>query len=104
MDTWTKAEPGSAVTITSSDELKSAVTAGGNYYLPYNEAGYSMGTAKPAGNPIFTPRLLLGLAQGILTQCKGPRSTQGEDDKLRFALDQHGDDGPADLCFPHMAV
>ncbi len=50
VDTWTKAEQGSAITITSSDELKSAVTAGGNYYLPYNEAGYSMGTAKPASD------------------------------------------------------
>ena len=50
VDTWTKAEQGSAVTITTSDELKAAVTAGGNYYLPYNEAGYSMGTAKPTGD------------------------------------------------------
>ena len=50
VDTWTKAEQGSAVTITTSDELKTAVAAGGNYYLPYNEAGYSMGTAKPAGD------------------------------------------------------
>ena len=50
VDTWTKAEPGSAITITSSDELKTAVSAGGSYYLPYNEAGYSMGTAKPAGD------------------------------------------------------
>ena len=48
VDVWTKAEQGSAVTITTSDELKTAVAAGGNYYLPYNEAGYSMGTAKPA--------------------------------------------------------
>ena len=50
VDTWTKAEQGSAVTITTSDELKTAVAAGGNYYLPYNEAGYSMGTAKPAAD------------------------------------------------------
>ena len=50
VDTWTKAEQGSAVTITTSDELKAAVTSGGSYYLPYNEAGYSMGTAKPAGD------------------------------------------------------
>ena len=48
VDVWTKAEQGSAVTITTSDELKTAVAAGGNYYLPYNEEGYSMGTAKPA--------------------------------------------------------
>ena len=48
VDVWTKAEQGSAVTITTSDELKTAVAAGGNYYLPYNEDGYSMGTAKPA--------------------------------------------------------
>ncbi len=50
VDVWTKAEQGSAITITSSDELKSAVTSGGSYYLPFNEAGYSMGTAKPAGD------------------------------------------------------
>ena len=50
VDTWTKAEQGSAVTVTTSEELKSAVSAGGSYYLPYNEAGYSMGTAKPTGD------------------------------------------------------
>ena len=50
VDTWTKAEQGSAVTITTSEELKTAVAAGGNYYLPYNEAGYSMGTAKPTAD------------------------------------------------------
>ncbi len=50
VDVWTKAEQGSAITITTSDELKSAVTSGGSYYLPFNEAGYSMGTAKPAGD------------------------------------------------------
>ena len=50
VDTWTKAEQGSAVTITNSEELKTAVAAGGKYYLPYNEAGYSMGTAKPAAD------------------------------------------------------
>ena len=50
VDVWTKAEQGSAITITTSEELKSAVTSGGSYYLPFNEAGYSMGTAKPAGD------------------------------------------------------
>ena len=50
VDVWTKAEKGSAITITTSDELKAAVVFGGEYYLPYNEAGYSMGTAKPAGD------------------------------------------------------
>ncbi len=50
VDTWTKAEQGSAVTITNSEELKTAVVAGGKYYLPYNEAGYSMGTAKPTAD------------------------------------------------------
>ncbi len=50
VDVWTKAEQGSAVTITTSEELKTAVNSGGNYYLPYSEAGYSMGTAKPAGD------------------------------------------------------
>jgi hypothetical protein len=50
VDVWTKAEQGSAVTITTSEELKTAVNSGGNYYLPYNEEGYSMGTAKPAGD------------------------------------------------------
>ena len=48
VDAWTKAEQGSAITITTSDELKSAVAAGGNYYLPYSDTPYSMGTAKPA--------------------------------------------------------
>ena len=50
VDVWTKAEQGSAITITTSDELKNAVTSSGTYYLPYNEAGYSMGTAKPKGD------------------------------------------------------
>ena len=48
VDTWTKAEPGSAITITTSDELKTAAAAGGSYYLPYSDTPYSMGTAKPA--------------------------------------------------------
>ena len=48
VDTWTKAEKGSAVTITSSEELKSAVEAGGTYYIPYSDTPYSMSTAKPA--------------------------------------------------------
>ncbi|MBQ9193588.1 MAG: DUF4957 domain-containing protein [Bacteroidales bacterium] len=48
VDAWTKAEQGSATVITSSDELKTAVSAGGNYYISYSETPYSMGTAKPA--------------------------------------------------------
>ena len=50
VDAWTKAEQGSATLITTSDELKSAVTAGGNYYLAYSDTPYSMSTAKPAGS------------------------------------------------------
>ena len=50
VDTWTKAEPGSATVISSSDELKTAVTTGGNFYLAYSETPYSMGTAKPASS------------------------------------------------------
>ena len=49
-DVFTMADKGSATTITTSDELKTAVVTGGEYYLAYNEAGYSMGTAKPAAS------------------------------------------------------
>ncbi len=48
VDVWTKAEQGSAIVITNSDELKSAVSLGGNYYISYSDTPYSMGTAKPA--------------------------------------------------------
>ena len=50
VDTWTKAEQGSATVITSSEELKTAVAAGGNYFLAYSDTPYSMSTAKPAGS------------------------------------------------------
>ncbi len=49
-DVFTMAEKGSATVLTTSDELKTAVVSGGEYYLAYNEAGYSMGTAKPAAS------------------------------------------------------
>ena len=48
VDVWTKAEQGAAVRIATSDELKAAVAAGGNYFLAYSDVPYSMGTAKPA--------------------------------------------------------
>ena len=50
VDAFTLAEQGSATVITTSDELKAAVVAGGEYYLAYNAEGYSMGTAKPAAS------------------------------------------------------
>ena len=46
-DTWTVAEQGAAVKITSSAELQTAVAAGGNYFLAYSSEPYSMSTAKP---------------------------------------------------------
>ena len=50
VDVWTKAEQGAAVRIATSDELKTAVTVGGDYYLAYSDEPYSMGTAKPAAS------------------------------------------------------
>ena len=50
VDTWTKAEKGAATTITSSEELKTAVNAGGDLYLAYSDDGYSMSTAKPVSS------------------------------------------------------
>ena len=50
VDVWTRAEQGAAIRITTSDELKSAVVSGGNYYLAYSDEPYSMSTAKPAGS------------------------------------------------------
>lgn len=50
VDTWTMAEQGAAVRISTSDELKTAVVAGGNYYLAYSDEAYSMSTAKPVGS------------------------------------------------------
>ena len=50
VDTWTMAEQGSATRISNSEELKTAVIAGGSYYLAYNAEPYSMGTAKPAAS------------------------------------------------------
>jgi len=50
VDVWTMAEPGSATVITTSDELKTAVVSGGDYFLAYSETPYSMSTAKPAAS------------------------------------------------------
>ena len=50
VDAWTKAEKGSATVITTSDELKTAVVTGGDYYLAYSEEPYSMSTAKPVAS------------------------------------------------------
>ena len=50
VDTWTKAEKGAATTITTSDELKTAVNAGGDLYLAYSDDSYSMSTAKPVSS------------------------------------------------------
>ena len=50
VDVWTRAEQGAAVRIASSDELKTAVVSGGDYYLAYSDEPYSMSTAKPAGS------------------------------------------------------
>ena len=49
-DVWTKAAQGSAVRISTSEELKSAVASGGEYYLAYTEDVYSMGSAKPVSS------------------------------------------------------
>ena len=48
VDVWTRAEQGAAIRIATSDELKTAVLSGGNYYLAYSDEPYSMSTAKPA--------------------------------------------------------
>ena len=50
VDVWTKAEQGAAVRISTSDELKTAVIAGGNYFVAYSAEPYSMSTAKPAAS------------------------------------------------------
>ncbi len=50
VDTWTKAEKGAATAITTSDELKTAVNAGGDLYLAYSDDSYSMSTAKPVSS------------------------------------------------------
>ena len=50
LDIWTMAEQGSAVKLSTSDELKAAVITGGNYYLAYSDTPYSMGTAKPTAS------------------------------------------------------
>ena len=50
LDIWTMAEQGSAVKLSTSDELKVAVITGGNYYLAYSDTPYSMGTAKPTAS------------------------------------------------------
>ena len=50
VDTWTMAEQGAAVRISTSDELKTAVIAGGSYFLAASAEPYSMSTAKPAAS------------------------------------------------------
>ena len=48
VDTFTMAEKGNAVTLSSEAELKTAVNDGGEYYLLYSDTPYSMSSAKPA--------------------------------------------------------
>ena len=50
VNTWTMAEQGTAIRLSTSDELKTAVIAGGEYFLAYSSEPYSMSTAKPAGS------------------------------------------------------
>ena len=50
VDTWTQAEPGTKIVLSNSEELKTAVVAGGEYYLTYSSEPYSMGTAKPVAS------------------------------------------------------
>ena len=40
VDVWTMAEPGSATVITTSEDLKTAVVSGGDYFLAYSETPY----------------------------------------------------------------
>ena len=47
VDAFTKADKGSLITISTEEELKAAVNAGGAYYIPYSSTPLSMGTAKP---------------------------------------------------------
>ena len=54
VDTFTMAEQGDAIVISNEAELKTAVAAGGDYYLAYSDTPYSMGTAKPAGSLSLT--------------------------------------------------
>lgn len=46
VDTWTLAAQGEAVKVSTSEELKTAAVAGGNYYLA--AGSYTMGSVKPA--------------------------------------------------------
>ena len=47
VDVWTNTAPGTATVINSSDDLKAAVAAGGEYFIQSGST-FSMGTAKPA--------------------------------------------------------
>jgi len=50
VDTWTVAEQGEKVAVSTSADLVTAVNAGGSYYLTYSDAVYSMSTAKPVAS------------------------------------------------------
>ena len=49
-DTWTKAEKGSAITISTEEELKTALVAGGDYYLSLSGSPYNVSDIKPASS------------------------------------------------------
>jgi len=66
-DTWTLAEAGSATTISNSEELKTAVAAGGSYYLAYSDTPYAMGTAKPASSLSLTGELSADGSRPVVT-------------------------------------
>ena len=49
-DTWTKASQGSAVKISSEEELKTALAAGGDIYLALSGSPYNVSDVKPAAS------------------------------------------------------
>ena len=50
MDAWTKADPGSATKVSTSEELVSLMTAGDNIYLSLEGSPYTINNVKPAGS------------------------------------------------------
>ncbi len=50
VDAWTKADPGSATKVSTSEELVALMTAGDNIYLTLEGSPYTINNVKPAGS------------------------------------------------------
>lgn len=84
VDTWTMAEQGAATRISTAEELKTAVVAGGDFFLAYGADAYAMGTAKPAASLTLVGELGPDGQMPVITGNVELTSALAEGSSLRF--------------------